>query len=227
MAPNLFTFNPFSGVMTGIHIIEDAMGPRGQQLPPHVMVGNTGGFVQLEKSWRHPPLARGGRLMDASLIQIDTHHSSFEVLGPRNPHSSKLICFVDTTPPNGVKLRVDPDRVKAWAQLVATDGVRVVTSDKFVGCYLIEFAESGDEIDLWFQNGHIARLVRQGDGIVSVPLSPEHIVKERVEQLQEQLHNLDLNDEQGMRRCHGILAGAFVFCRCSAIAQHRMSSSTS
>jgi hypothetical protein len=208
MAPNLYTFNPFSGVTTGIQMTTDALSPRGQTLPDHIMVGNRG-FIQLEKNWRHPSYARGTRLFEASLALISAASGTeFEVLAPRNQYSNKLYCFVDPAMPAGTRLRANPEEVNAWIYQVATDGVRIVMFDKFVGAYLVEFEADGDEIDIWFQNGYIARLLRQGDVIVSADLSASEIAGERVYQMQDQIDSLKLSEEIGMRRCHGIIGGA-------------------
>lgn len=208
MAPNLYTFNPFTGVNAGIQLTSGALGPRGQTLPDHLMVGNSG-FVQIEKNWHHPPYARGNRLFEGSLVTISAASGAeFEVLAPRNQYSRKLYCFVDPTVPTGSKLRANPEQVNAWVQQMATDGVRIPMCDKFSGAYLVEFADDGNEIDIWFQNGHIVRLLRQGDEIVSAPMSATEIAKERVYQLEEQIEALDLSDDAGMRRCHGIIGAA-------------------
>ncbi len=213
MAQNLFSFNPFSGVTAGIQLITDGVSSTGRVLPDHVMIGNCG-FIQVEKNWRNVPLAAGKRLFDASLKLITPNKgSSFEVLAPRGPHFDKLYCFVDSIIPAGMKLQAEPEEVNAHVQEVVSGEARLVMFDRFCGSYFLEFSDENDEVEIWYQNGHIARLVRRGDQVVSVPLSVQEIAQKQEWQLRSCISELDSNRGYDVRRLHGILGSAIRLLR--------------
>lgn len=206
---NLYTYNPYVGVTSGIKLFTNAVNPRtGRIAPPQIQCG--GGFIAAEKQWNHLPLDRNGRLMAASLHQITpiSGGKPFEVLVPWHRGSTMLYCYVESIPPAGVKPRVRPEEVRARYLMQATDGVRVILQDQVSQSFLLEFSQDGDEVDIWYENGHISRLAREAGRIVTLRLQPEEIAELRVEQLNEQLAEMKGGVEVDNKRRYGIIAGA-------------------
>jgi hypothetical protein len=207
MTTNFCTFNPFTGITAGVHLVTDGVNPRNQRLnPPHIACGPA--FVAVEKSWKHPPLDREGRLREASLHQIEpiSGGKTFEVLVPRHGEENRLFCLVDSTIPKGVKLKVRPEDVRVRRAVEVSEGARMVIWDSMSQTYLVEFSADNAEIDIWYETGFIARLVRRGDAIVQIPLTATEIAQERVWQFEGQLKTLNSSVEADMKKCHGIIA---------------------
>ncbi len=204
---NLFTFNPFTGLTAGVALTMNAIGSRGQSLPPHVMC--SGNFLAVEKGWQHPPLDRTGHLQAASVYLIEPQHGGkpFSVLVPKNVHSDALYVHVVNNKPEHVKLLHRPDDVCAWSMITVQGDIDLILQSKQSMEYFIGFHSEGDEVSLWYPTGHIARLVRRGDEVVSVPLTAREIAEERVYQLQSQLEEVLEEDAVSTKRRHGILWG--------------------
>lgn len=207
MASNLFTFNPFSGVSEGIRLVANGVNPRNQRrLPLHIACGAA--FVAIEQGWKHPPI-RHGLLHEASLHLIEPANGnhSFNVLVPRNEGSKRLYCFVDSTVPAHIRSRVTGEMVRARTCVVMQGQARMVAYDHVVQSYLVEFSDEDDQLDVWYESGAIGRLVRRGNQIVSIRLTPSEIARERIEQFEAQFAE-SANVEFDIRRRHGIIAGA-------------------
>jgi len=209
MTTNLYTFNPFTGVSVGIPLILDGVNPRNNRpVSPHIACGPA--FVAIENRWQHPPLDRHGRLREASLHLIEPLSGAkpFEVLVPQHGQEGNIYCFVENTIPRGMKLKVKPEEVRARFAVQLSANVRMVIYDKVTQSYLLEFSADNAEVNIWYETGHIARIVCRGDSIVQIPLTPVEITKERIYQYEEQF--LDLKDEleADQKRRHGIIAGA-------------------
>jgi hypothetical protein len=207
--PNLFTFNPFSGISAGIHLVLNGTNPRNNRpVPLHIACGPA--FVAVETGWKHPTLDRNGRLHQASLHYIEplSGAKSFEVLVPMHEQETKLYCLVDSIIPKGVKLKSKPEEVRARFALETSEGVRMVIWDKMTQSYLLEFSADGDEVDIWYETGHIARIVRRGGSIIQIPLTATEIAQERVWQFEDQISGLQDGVEADQKRRHGIIAGS-------------------
>lgn len=211
---NLYNFDPFTGVTAGIRLVLDGINPRNQQpTPPHIAAGPA--FVTTDKSWRHPPLDRNGRLHEASLQLIEPISGAkpFEVLVPRHAQESNLYCFVDSSIPQGVKLKAKPEEVRARFAVETSEQVRTVIWDKMSQTFLLEFKEESAQADVWYENGYIARLARRGDCIVQISLNASEIAKERVWQFEDQISELKDGIEADTKRRHGIIAGTIRLLR--------------
>lgn len=207
--PNLYTFNPFSGISAGISLIRNGVNPRtNRPVPPHIACGPA--FVAVENSWKLQHLDHNGLLYEASLHRIEPPSGAkpFEVLVPKHGQETKLYCYVDTAIPKGIKLKEKLEEVRARHAVETSDEVRLVIWDKMTQRYLLEFGTNGAEVDVWYETGHIARLVRRGDALVQIPLSATEIARERIWQYEGQIETLNPSVEADQKRRHGIIAGA-------------------
>lgn len=211
---NLYTFSPFTGIDAGIRLVRDGVNPRNNRpVPPHIAAGPA--FVAVEKDWQHLPFDRNGRLRSASLHLIEpiSGKKPFEVLVHQHRQESRLFCFIDSSIPKGVKLKIKPEEVRARHAVEVSEGARLVIWDNMTQTYFFEFSAENAEVDIWYETGHIARLVRRGEQIIEIPLTAFEIAKERVWQFESQLETLNPSVEADQKRRHGIIAAALRLLR--------------
>lgn len=211
---NLYTFNPFTGITAGIRLVLDGVDPRTQRpTAPHIAVGSR--YVAVDKFWKDVSLDGVGRLHDVSLHTVHLHSGakSFPVLIPQHPKETKLYCYIDPTVPKGVKPWVNPQDVRARFGIGTMRGVKPVVSDNFTQTFFLEFEEEDSQVDIWYETGHIARLVRRADELVEIRLTAKEIAKERTWQFQKQMEELHDDDGVTMKCRHGIIGGAIRLLR--------------
>lgn len=209
---NCFSFSPYGGIEEGIAIKEGVIGPSGKIIPNHVSVG--GLFVQLNKFM--PPETRQihnvKRVWAAFVKEVITPQAEFDTLASAGEKG--IVVHISTLVDNHhVREKQVVNDLNAWVGVVADSYVTTVVYNRGEGLFLL--TENGQEVDVHLSSGEVVRLVRENGKIVRVHLDWIQMAKLRVEQLDGQLM-FQTDDEEGVRRTHGILAGAVRFVRHTA-----------
>jgi len=206
---NCFTFSPLSGVVPGIKLEIGKEKIGGGIHPPHVSFGER--FIAVDSTKK--PVWRGEHLVSARIRRIEptAGGKSFDVLSRTTEDCRSILVVVDLKAvPAGVKRKLDPEVINAWVYFETE--ANLVMRDQVGGRALIEFWQSGQSATIFDADGSVHVIARQGDVIMTQPLTIVEQAKERV-RLSRQLitkYREDVsegNPEAKISRLHGILGG--------------------
>lgn len=209
-AMNCFSFDPYRGVAEGIVVTENMLNPRndGSVYPPHIRCD---GFINLDRV-KAPTTKTVGEqrlLTQACLRQIDPTNGgkSFNMFSSIGRTGILLLINLLATS-HRVKEKVSG--LRAWEGIEADNDIeKLLVSPSGA---LLFLTEDGQEVDVYLHNGSVFRLRREKDSVVNIPLTWTDMAKMRVEQFRTQIATLG-DDEDDVRRLHGVLGGAIRLVR--------------
>ncbi len=191
---NLYTYNPFTGIVLGMQVELHGMNPRNQRsLPPHVSCGAM--FVGLDTSLPAPPI-KDGLINSGSLRLVEPMNSNvcFHTLVQLYQGEKNVFVQFNQRQPHNIRLHYNPETINAWWMGEANHGAQVIVGDRRAGEYFVEFPRDGAEFVVWYINGHISRVVRRGDTVVEMPFTPIEIARMRIDQVLDSLAEMSVSD---------------------------------
>lgn len=199
----LYTYNIYTNtIRQGLPLTSNRSNPKNpmQTMPPHLMCGEM--FVALNFKWQHPPI-QGGMLLRADLERIEpAGKKPFYVLSRATKSAEEMLLFIETTPPRGVKSRIDMNQLNTHTGLDG-EGFEVILADRITGAALVRCVE-GATVDIFLPDGRV-ELIGISDG------EPRHIRQTqkqmaalRVTQLTAQLER----SVDNVKWQHGIIGSA-------------------
>jgi len=216
MVQNLYTYNPYNGLLPGISLAigVQSLHDSRKTYPPHLRCGDD--FIAVERSWMQPDIVHG-RLMSASVEQrAPEGKRPFKVFYRHNDASKAVYVYLIPSMPDGMKSKVDTSFLNCWRGIV-TEGADVLMSDPFSGEALVALAKDGDRVRLFVNDGQVYSLLFKDGSLLVEYLSYVDMADLRIEQFESQIAGLDISEEADMRRFHGVLAGAIRLLRATAM----------
>jgi hypothetical protein len=211
MANNMFTYNPYTGLKAGVQLVIGQPIPNnsGKIAPPHLRCGD--GFIAVNTRWSNPAI-ENGRLMAALLTKIEPYGKKpFNIFDQPTAGEKDTFILLDPSVPKGMKPRFDANTINAWSGIMG-ESIQVLMVDPMTGQAFVRCMGFAD-VEFYLPDGVVHKLYIESGKVEIAKLLPKEMAQLRVEQYESQIEQLDSDNEQHMRKYHGILAGALRLVR--------------